>query len=345
MATHFNRKLVDGNPKWGSFWEGLEDVNIEISSDEVLSKKPAISVWMITFNQQELIEEAIDSVLFQEFSQPFELVIGDDCSTDGTLEILLEYQKKYPENIRVLKALTNLGQKFGKKYQPNVVRTLAACRAPLIALLEGDDQWISKNKLEDQYDLLKNCAELSGCYCECLDIDMATGRRVNHVASRPETVDLRYLMRNGWFIRTPSLMFRTQMLQPLPYWYLDIYSTDYMLQYSLLRNGDIAKLPKVQAAYRRHEGGVSNADTTLQTQRWRDKIALLERLNAENNGTYSDEISARCKQLRANILVSDWKKVGILGTLKELCSEHNSDIVLIVFASLMKKLRSSIKAS
>ncbi|MEM9283136.1 MAG: glycosyltransferase [Verrucomicrobiota bacterium] len=345
MTTQFNRKLVDGNPKWGSFWEGLEDVSIEISSDEVLSKQPVISVWMITFNQQDLIEEAIDSVLFQEFTQPIELVIGDDCSTDGTLEILLDYQEKYPENIRVLKALTNLGQRFGKKYQPNVVRTLAACRAPLIALLEGDDKWITESKLEDQYDLLKDCVELSGCYCECLDLDMASGRQVNHVASRPKTVDLRYLMQNGWFIRTPSLMFRTQMLKPLPYWYLDIYSTDYMLQYSLLRNGDFVKLPKVQAAYRIHEGGVSNADTTLQIQRWREKIALLERLNSENNGIYSNEVKTRCKQLRAKILVSNRKEVGILGTLKELCRSYNSDLVVIVIASLLKKLRSSLRAS
>ena len=105
----------------------------EISDPAVMNKLPLVSVHMITFNHEPYIARAIEGVLMQETDFPIELVIGEDCSTDGTREIVLEYQKKHPETIRVITSARNVG--------PNVneLRTDKACRGRYVAYCEGDD--------------------------------------------------------------------------------------------------------------------------------------------------------------------------------------------------------------
>ncbi|MDO4585847.1 MAG: glycosyltransferase [Planctomycetia bacterium] len=128
----------------------------EISSEVVRQLDPLVSVCMITYNHEKFIREAIDGVVNQETDFPFELVIGEDCSTDKTREIILEYQKKYPHLIRVLiseKNLTQNGSSNGK-------RTVLSCRGKYIAFCEGDDYWIDKKKLQKQVDLMENNKKL-----------------------------------------------------------------------------------------------------------------------------------------------------------------------------------------
>jgi glycosyltransferase involved in cell wall biosynthesis len=122
----------------------------EISCQTVLSKNPLVSVVMITYNHMPFIIEAIQGVLKQETDFPIELIIGEDCSTDRTGEIVLDYQKKYPDRIRVITSDTNVGMMNNSK------RTMAACRGKYIALCEGDDYWTDPYKLQKQLDYLEN---------------------------------------------------------------------------------------------------------------------------------------------------------------------------------------------
>jgi glycosyltransferase involved in cell wall biosynthesis len=78
---------------------------------------------------------AIEGVVQQKADFPFELVVGEDCSTDRTREIVMEYQKKYSDIIRVLIFEENVGAKR------NGLRTERACRGKYIAFCEGDDYW------------------------------------------------------------------------------------------------------------------------------------------------------------------------------------------------------------
>jgi glycosyltransferase involved in cell wall biosynthesis len=112
-----------------------------------------LSVEIITFNQRDYIAQCIDSVLMQRISFSMEIVIGEDCSTDGTKEIVTEYAKKYSNLIRVVTSDFNVGP------QPNSIRTLNACRGKYIALCEGDDYWIDPYKLQKQVDFLESHAD------------------------------------------------------------------------------------------------------------------------------------------------------------------------------------------
>jgi glycosyltransferase involved in cell wall biosynthesis len=111
---------------------------------------PVVSVMMLTYNHAPYIAQAIESVLAQQTQYAFELVIGEDHSTDGTRDIVFDYQRRYPGRVRVIASDSNVGVKR------NAYRTLKACRGRYIALCEGDDFWHAPNKLEMQVSFLEN---------------------------------------------------------------------------------------------------------------------------------------------------------------------------------------------
>jgi glycosyltransferase involved in cell wall biosynthesis len=119
---------------------------------------PLVSIKMITYNHAPYIAQAIEGVLQQKTTFPFELVIGEDCSTDGTREIVFEYQKKYPNIIRVITSEKNVGMKR------NGLRVLKACHGKYIAFCEGDDYWQHPLKLQKQADYLENHPEYGLVY-------------------------------------------------------------------------------------------------------------------------------------------------------------------------------------
>src|SRR6266702_1500393 len=122
------------------------------------SGKMKLSVLMITYNHEKYIAQALDSVLMQEVDSNYEIVIGEDCSTDNTRKIVLDYQRKYPNKIRALLPDKNLGMLW------NFVATYEACQGKYVAILEGDDYWSSPVKLQKQVDFLdKN----TGCVVCC----------------------------------------------------------------------------------------------------------------------------------------------------------------------------------
>ena len=129
---------------------------IDHCAPELLQKTPLVSVLMLTFNHEKYISEAIEGIVNQKFEHPFELVIGDDCSTDRTLEICLEYQKKYPEIIRVLDYEKNL-YRNGLDNGTRVIRRL---RGKYYALCEGDDYWCDFEKLSKQIAIFENSPEI-----------------------------------------------------------------------------------------------------------------------------------------------------------------------------------------
>jgi len=120
--------------------------------------EPLVSVMMITYNHAPFISQAIQGVLQQKVNFSFELVIGEDCSNDGTREIVLEYQKKFPDIIRVITSDKNVGS------MKNSDRTGKACRGRYIAYCEGDDYWHQPCKLQKQADYLESHSECGLVY-------------------------------------------------------------------------------------------------------------------------------------------------------------------------------------
>lgn len=110
-----------------------------------------LSVCLITYNQAGYIRKAIDSILMQYVDFAWEIIIADDHSIDGTVEILKEYRNKYPDLIRLLLQDKNVGA------AKNWTDLMKATSGEYVAYLEGDDYWITSDKLSMETDfLIKN---------------------------------------------------------------------------------------------------------------------------------------------------------------------------------------------
>ncbi|MFC1793548.1 glycosyltransferase [Planctomycetota bacterium] len=142
----------------------------EICDKAVLDKDPLVSAAMITYNHAPYIADAIEGILQQETNFPFELVIGEDCSTDGTREIVLNYQKKYPDIIKIITSDKNVGS------CKNTVRTERACRGKYIAYCEGDDYWHHPLKLQKQIDFLETHPDYGLVHSDIKRYNVTTGQ-------------------------------------------------------------------------------------------------------------------------------------------------------------------------
>lgn len=134
---------------------------IETSDAEKLCKHPVVSVNMITYNHEPYIRQAIEGVMMQQTDFEFELIIGEDASQDKTREICFEYQKKYPDKIRVLWSEENVNHLGG-----NSRRVRAHSRGEFIALCEGDDYWTDPLKLQKQVDIMRANPDVGLCFCQ-----------------------------------------------------------------------------------------------------------------------------------------------------------------------------------
>lgn len=116
---------------------------------------PVISIYMTTYYHEAYVKQALDSVLSQLVKVPFELIISDDCSEDGTKEILCDYANKYP-NIILNFNKTNLGM------TKNIYLAKSMCKGDYVIGISGDDYWTDKYKLQKQYDFLEKHKEYVG---------------------------------------------------------------------------------------------------------------------------------------------------------------------------------------
>ena len=131
-------------------------MNFLPSESEILSRtkgnwdNPVVTFLCITYNQEDYIEQTINGFLEQKTSFPYEILIHDDCSTDGTVNIIETYRLKYP---RIIKCIYQAKNQYSQGISPVVIAG-KECRSDYVALCEGDDYWINENKIENQYNLM-----------------------------------------------------------------------------------------------------------------------------------------------------------------------------------------------
>lgn len=210
------------------------------------------SICMVTYNQEKYISEAIESVLKQEVNFDYELVIGEDCSTDRTRAIVQDYAREHPKKIRLLLRETNQGMQW------NFYHALQACQGEYIALLEGDDYWLDFQKLQKQVDFLDANPDFSACFTRAMVVyDRNVSPAFYIPGNRPDktiytTEDL--LAKN--YIATCSMVFRNLIndIEFTPF--LSLSMVDRPLHVLLSLRGPIGYFNEVMAAYRLHPEGV-----------------------------------------------------------------------------------------
>ena len=120
--------------------------------------KPLVSVCVTAYNHAPYIAQALESILAQRTSFGVEIVVGDDCSGDGTAEIVSHYVAQYPDRVRLITGERNVGMRA------NYRRVVEACRGEYVAMCDGDDFWCDEEKLQRQVEVLENDRGVGLCY-------------------------------------------------------------------------------------------------------------------------------------------------------------------------------------
>jgi glycosyltransferase involved in cell wall biosynthesis len=248
---------------------------------------PLVSVHMITYNHEAFIGRAIEGVLNQRTDFKYELVIGEDCSFDATRSECEYYELKFPDIIRLLPSVRNLGM------MPNANRVTNACTGKYIALCEGDDFWTDPEKLQKQVSFLEKNPEYGMVYTDIRTVD-SKGDDIEHTLFN--SIRKRYSegyifneLLKGNFISTCSVVYRKDLIPENAgdndrYWFV----YDYWMWLRIASKCKIHFLNEVTAAYRIHDNNISRKPG------FRDKrkfyylfLDVLEAHHRENNVTLS----------------------------------------------------------
>lgn len=216
-----------------------------------------LTIMCITYNQVNFIKQAIESFLMQKTNFDFEVLIHDDCSTDGTREIIEEYEKKYPNIIKPIYQKENQWSKgnpsviFNDFIFPNI-------DSEYVAFCEGDDYWIDKNKLQKQVDFLDKHEDYNVCF-HPVKVIWEDGSEKDSVFPNKKLVwgktklKMKHLLKHN-FIQTNSVVYRWNGGIKIPD---NILPIDWFIHLLNVKEGKIYFMKKeVMSVYRRWAGGV-----------------------------------------------------------------------------------------
>jgi len=276
-----------------------------------------VSVCIITYNHEKFIAQAIDSVLMQEVDFDYEIIIGEDDSTDNTRNIVKEYKERYPEKIRLfLNDRKNViyinGRPTGRW---NFTNNLKHAKGEYIAILEGDDYWTSPHKLQKQVDFLDSHPDFTICSHNVhIKYEDQKKPMVQWLGSdHQEVMDLEYLLGEGPGGATCSLVFRKDALGELPDWYYKIRSGDTALQILCASNGKMKYFRNVMGIYRKHSAGFSvlKPDSQAEIDRyyWQGPVKQ-EIINKHFNYRYDKLIRKKLIRYYSNLINAHLNNIG-----------------------------------
>lgn len=275
-----------------------------------MSSAPTVSVYIQTYQQLAYIRDAIDGVLAQRAPFELEIVIADDCSTDGTREVLAEYRNRRPGLIRLLLPEQNLG--------PTEIfrRATAELRGSYVAWLDGDDYWTDPEKLVRQVEALQAQPGWAGCFHD------ATVRQVDGGApDRPYVSDeLRGPLGFADLLRSnpvPSLsvMARGELVRNLPRWTWEGLWSDWLSLLAIAQHGEFGYLPEQLGVYRVHSAGISAG--LSRAEQLEEDLRLYELLDDVVEERYRPGLERAVRSRRCQMAVerADVPFAGAVGVL------------------------------
>lgn len=221
--------------------------------------KPAVSVCVFAYNHEAHLAKALDSVLSQKVDFDIEIIIAEDYSSDATLQVAQEYQKRHPDLIRIEQSgrkekLVINGHQTGRY---NLFNALRACRGKYIAFLDGDDYWIDPDKLRKQVDYLENHADCSFVFHN-VRLEQGgyqpTPNQTYLPASFPDQRNVRHLLVQMNYAQTSSVVFRNNTPEKFPSIYHTCMFGDWPLHIFNLNFGNPEYMPEVMSVYRYGSG-------------------------------------------------------------------------------------------
>ena len=217
--------------------------------------QPLVTVFSWIYNHAPYVSQSIESILQQETTFPVEIILQDDASTDGTTQIIRDFESRLPWlfNNRIH------SENYYSRGMCVVLPMLTVPAGEFVALSHGDDYWTSPHKLQRQVELLLRNPQAPGCFTAADDVDELSGNLRpgfwRPPGAKPE-YHLADLFQNGNFTTTASVMYRRSALPSADTDMTKVSHADFVLLMHALIRGPMLYIDEVMSAYRRHAGGI-----------------------------------------------------------------------------------------
>lgn len=222
----------------------------------VAQSAPLVSIITITYKHASYIARTLESFVSQKTDFPFEVIVADDCSPDGTADIIRQFAQKYPDIIRPILREKNVGP------EDNFLLAAQEVRGKYVAVCDGDDYFLRSDKLQRQVDLLEKDPTLSICCARAREV-WDDGSHPDRIMPNPERtpksdrVTMQELL-DANFILSSTVMYRwrfsnTNIEDFVP---RGMQPGDFYLHMLHAQTGDIAFMDEVVSVYNRHTGGI-----------------------------------------------------------------------------------------
>lgn len=256
-----------------------------------------VSIVCITYNQADYIRDALDSFLNQKTNFEYEVLIHDDASTDGTAEIIREYQSKYPETITAVLQKEN---QYSKGIKVATTYLYPKVHGKYVAFCEGDDYWTDVNKLQKQFDYMEIHEDCSMCMHNGLNVskDKSTVFYSKPLSNKPTKYGVEDAIKGlGIKTVTNSYFYKSSILKEETPQFVRIAPTgDYARVIVNALHGYIYYMPETMSAHRCEAKNSLTEQWGKNPQHWYDYIdkqmVMLDCLNEETNHVYDSIIQS-----------------------------------------------------
>jgi glycosyltransferase involved in cell wall biosynthesis len=297
-----------------------------------------VSVVTVTYNQENLIEKCLQGIVNQKTNFDFEIIVGDDASTDSTLTKINEFAHQYPNKFKIHTAQTNNGLQY------NLHRCLEICEGEYIAICDGDDYWIDENKLQKQVDFLDNNTEfgLVGTAVQYYDEDKQVLKPIEKKYSSIRTFTTQQIFCSNPFTAS-TVLFRKTFFDA----FLDLKNNnlilnnylDYSIWMFIAIHSKTAILPDITTVYRLSESNISQ--TKNYKKLWEFKKRFYEHLHFLK-GFYSLEKVLNFKKIN-HCKAKELYKNAVLNNEVQIMNEFEKTFIYNFdcrfFLSLIKNKR------
>ncbi len=271
-----------------------------------------VSVLMVTYNHGKYISKTLESVIKQKVDFYYEIVVGEDFSSDNTRTIVKNYAQKHPDKIKLLLQHKNIGM------ERNFFATFKACTGKYIAFCDGDDYWTDPNKLQKQVDFLESHSDYGLVHCNMDKLYDKTGKLVNNTNQILNFSNIEIfngLLSFQYSIATLTVLARSELLSKAM---RNLTVTDYLML-DLPIWLEMAQLTKFYyfkesvGVYRKVQGSASNDRTT-----YRAFIESGLRIRLDYATKYSTTIAIK------NKLQKDYSKSLLLKAFHSKNQQHSA---------------------
>lgn len=235
-----------------------------------------IEVILVTYNQKNYIEKAFKSILEQK-GVSFRILVHDDCSTDGTKQIIEEYQKRFPSIIFPIfeeeRVFPKLG--FNRMLYEKIVPHI---NAKYIAYCDGDDYWCDSSKLLKQYEFMECNKECGMCFCSSFvenNDGTFTDKRFIKNCNDTNIEDL-LVDNDGIFIATSSIFLKSEIFCDFKEWRLAFPVEDYPLYINASLYGPIHAIKEPMSVYRKFATGSWSCSMRDNNKRLKNVYAFIK---------------------------------------------------------------------